>query len=455
MAGPWYIDPGLVGGTNAGTSWTNAFNATDGTAWATAITASSAGDDFYVNAASTNTNTTSQTLTFKGTAAAPNRVFSCSTLTGAPPILADLGRGAAYTTTGASSITIRGYVYIWGVDFNCGTGTSAASFSLANTTAEQYYDNCKFNLLATVANCLINIGSANNCSMTWNNTVCTFNGGTGSGLVMSNGPFLWKNTASAILGTQSAISNLFQDNNNLAGTLICDSVDFKNGTGIASGKNLVGSYQTGRAIQFINCLITSGVLITTPTTPHVIIDQIVTDSAATNYLQQRNMYQGVLTADTTHYNNASDGSSVTPASPNLYSWKVVTTANAKPATPFLCFAIEQWVTAGTYAASKVFISSATAALKTNDVFVDVQYLGASYALGSSVTSFGATSQIPGGTTPGTLASASPAWGTSGLGNDYQLAIPSFTTSADGYVRFYVKVGKASLTVYIDPAVTVA
>lgn len=450
----WYIDPGLGSGTNAGTTWANAFN-NAATAWADAITASAAGDDFYVNAASTCTNTTSQTLTFKGTAASPNRIFSCSTITTNPPVTADLGAGAAYTTTGASSITVRGYFYMYGVVFNVGTGTSAASFSCANTgTSEQTYDACAIKLLVTTATGSINVGSANNNKVTLNNTPVTFNGGTGSGFVISNGPFIWKNTASAVLGTQSAISNLIQDNNNFGGTLLFDSVDFKNGTGIASGKNLVGSFQTGRAIQFINCLITAGVLIVTPTTPLAIIDQIVTDSTTTNYLQQRNTYQGVLTADTTHYNNATDGTTA-------ISWKVITTANAKPATPFECFQIVQWVAAGTYANSKVFISSATASLKTNDVWVDVQYLGSSYALGSPATSFGAGSgtatlpQIPGGTTPGTLAASSPAWGTSGLGNDYQLAIPSFTTSAAGYVRFTVRVGKASLTVYIDPAVTVA
>src|SRR5690348_3756530 len=118
----WYINPGLGSGTNAGTSWANAFNSTT-TAWTDAITASAAGDDFYVNAASTVSNTTNQTLTFKGTAAAPNRVFSCSTITNNPPVTADLGVGAAHTTTTTGTCTIRGFVYIYGVTFNTGSGT--------------------------------------------------------------------------------------------------------------------------------------------------------------------------------------------------------------------------------------------------------------------------------------------------------------------------------------------
>src|SRR6185312_13239796 len=140
----WYINPGLGSGTNAGTSWANAFNSTT-TAWTDAITASAAGDDFYVNAASTATNTTAQTLTFKGTSAAPNRVFSCSTITNNPPVTADLGIGAAHTTTGNSSVIINGFVYIYGCTFTQGSGANSVNVTVSSAaTGEATFDTCKF-----------------------------------------------------------------------------------------------------------------------------------------------------------------------------------------------------------------------------------------------------------------------------------------------------------------------
>lgn len=435
-------------------TWAKAANSTT-TALADAITASAAGDDFYWDNTFAISNASAQTLTFKGTAAAPNRIFSCSGITNDAPLTADLGVGASFTTTGNSGITINGYFYCYGVTFNCGTGANAASVTLANTGTGtlQIYDTCAMKLLSTGNGLLLPSNNQNN-KVVFKNTPVTFNGGTGTGFNINNQTFIWQNTANAVQGTQTAIANLFTFQSSVGGILICDSVDFNGTTGIASGKNIVGAAAGPIAVQLVNCKITSGALIARPTGPATIIDQIVTDSGATGYKQQRDMYQGTLTADTTHYNNATDGT--TPV-----SWQVVATANAKPQAPFECFQIVQWVAAGTYASSKVFITSATASLTKADVWVDVEYLGSSYALGSPATSFGAGSGsatlplIPAGTTPGALAAASPAWGTSGLGNDYQLAIPSFTTSAAGYVRFTVKVGKASLTVNIDPAVTVA
>lgn len=456
MAGPWYINSN-AGGANTGLNWTDAFN-NSGTAWSDAITASSAGDDFYVMANSVTTNATAQTLTFKGTQASPNRVFSCTAgTTNTPPVTADLGVGAAFTTTATSAQTINGVVYIYGVTFNVGTNTTTVSFTLAGAAnSDITLDTCQIKIPVTSASSSVNIstGTAISSKVTLINTPMFFNGGTGAQINLNNGPLYWRNTPSAIQGTQTALANLFAPQSAHCGVVVCDSVDFNGGTGIASGKNLVAASATPFYFQFRNCKITSGVLIAVPTSPFGYIDQIVTDSGATNWHQQRDTYTGQLVASSTIYNNATDGT--TPI-----SWKVVSTANAKPASPFECFDIVQWVAAGTYAASKVFLTSATASLKTNDVWVDVEYLGSNYALGSHATSFGAGSgtatlpQIPGGTTPGTLAAASPAWATSGQGNDYQLVIPSFTTSVAGYIRFSVKVGKASLTVYIDPAVTVA
>jgi len=166
------------------------------------------------------------------------------------------------------------------------------------------------------------------------------------------------------------------------------------------------------------------------------------------------MYQGTLTASASVYNGATDGV-------NPISWQVVTNANCNPQAPFECFDIVQWAAAGTYAASKIIATSATAGLLTNDIWCNVQYLGsASQPLGKPATTFGAGSgtttlpQIPQGTTPGAITTGAT-WATGGLGTNYSIAIPSFTTSLAGFVRVRVYVGKPSLTINIDPKAVIA
>lgn len=453
-----YVDSAAAG-TGTGASWVNAC-----TTLAAGITASAAGDDIYIRNSSAETGASNLTLTFKGTAASPNRVFSC-TNANAPATTADLTAGAGVTTTGTSSITITGFVYIYGVNFNVGTGAGAIAFNAPNgTNAEITFDTCQINLNTTGQNGMLVSGIANSVTgkTTLINTPVKLGGATNMvGIQVADAIFTWKNTANAIAtGSQAAIVSLFIDCARSA-IIICDGVDMAGGVGIASGKNIIAAQGSAIVAQFVNCKYTSGAVFARPTNPSAVIDTIVTDSGATNYKQGRVTYAGTSSVSITVYNNANSGSATPADSSNLYSIQVITTANAKPQCPFECVGIPVWVAAGTYANSKVFLTSATASLKTNDVWAEVQYLGSSYPLGSPATTFGAGSgsatlpQIPAGTTPGTLAAASPAWGTGGLGNDYQLPIPSFTTSADGYIYVIVKVGKASLTVNIDPAITVA
>lgn len=444
-------------------TWAKAANSAT-TALADAITASNAGDDFYCDAAFVLSNSSAQTYTFKGTAAAPNRFFSCSTITNDAPTTADLGRGATFTTTGASGQTVRGVVYIKGANFNVGTGTTAAGFTTASANGNDVtLDDCQINMLVTVASVGVNIGAAGvNSKTTLINTPITWNGGTASTINFNGGIFIWKFTPSAVQGSQTAIANLITPAGAEAGVIIIQGVDFSGGTGIASGKNVIAATNSPYVVQAVACPMKAGaVFAARPTTPMAVIDTIIVDSGTTNYKQGRTTYAGDSSASITIYNNADSGSATPADSSNRYSLQIITTANAKPQSPFECVGIPIWVAAGTYANCKVFLTSATAALKTNDVWVEAMYLGASYPLGNQATTFGAGSgsailpQIPAGTTPGTLAAASPAWGTGGLGNDYQLAVPSFTTSADGYVHFFIKVGKASLTLNVDPAITVA
>lgn len=431
----WYVNSAAAG-TGAGTSWTNAC-----TTLAAAITLSAAGDDFNVLSTHSESQASALTLSFKGTNASPNRIFSCGN-TNSPATASDLLAGATVTTTGANAISFNGSFYCYGVTFNNGTGTVAVTVVVGNTAGEQIFDTCTIAVKVTTATCTIQFGgSIVQNYFTLINTKLNFDSGVSSSVVIGVGCFRWKNTSSAVGGSQTNLSSLFTALGTArAAIMILDGIDL---TGVASGKNIVAAMTFPVAAQIINCRITSGALFATPTVTGASVDAVITDSGATGYIQSRYTYQGTLTTSTTVYNNATDG--VTPI-----SWQVVTTANAKRQSPFECFDIVQWVAAGTYAASTIQVTSATASLLNSDIWVETQYLGnASFPIASGVSS-GPATQL---TTGSSLAAGT--WAAGGLGNNYKLAIPSFTTALAGFVRFRVKVAKASLTINIDPAVTVA
>lgn len=434
----WYVNSAAVG-TGVGTSWVNAT-----TTLAAAITLSAAGDDFNVKNTHSETTAGAVTLTFKGTAASPNRVFSCDA-TNTPAQASDLLAGASIADSTGTDITINGFVYIYGVNFKAGSGAVSSNINLgASGGHEIALDTCTLQLLGTSQASVNVFGAQSTASARVRliNTPITFNGTATSGISFNAGCFTWQNTASAVVGSASLnvlFGSVAIDGTERETIVICDGVDL---SGVASGKKLVDPGNLTQ-IQLKNCKLTSGVLVGVPLGPGCSYDMCGCGSGNTPYDFQRSQYQGALTTSTTVFNNATDG--VTPV-----SWQIITTTNAKRQSPFECFEIVKWVTLGTYAASLIQLTSATAALTNADVWVDVEYLSsASFPLAATVTTAPAA-QL----TAGSALSAG-SWATGGLGNNYQLAIPSFVQAVAGLVRFTVKVAKASLTVNIDPDVVVA
>ena len=459
----YYIDSG-AGGSNSGT-FANPYNTATGIR--DAITASgSTGTDFYVASRHVEGNSgAAVTLTFKGVAATPDRLFTCNASTWADaPTTAELQTMAASTgqiaTTGTFAVTVNGNVYIYGVTINDSTGTAAAPPLIGTTAGSDItFDTCIINNKQITNASAMTLGAAGGSRITLINTSVTLAGNASSTINIAGGTVIWKNTTGpAISNANASLSNGISSTATRNWTLICDGVDFSGTNGIASGKNIVQGLGVIANVQFINCKATSGaVWAGTPTVPGPVIDVVISDSAAHNYNQQHITYQGALTTSTAVYNASSDGD--TPI-----SW-LVTTASAagypNAQAPFECPTITKWVPTRTYTVSRIQITSATAALTNADVWVDVEFLGnsSSYPLASKVTS-GNSPQLPQGTSPGSLSAGTwTSTGTGSAGHDYYLAIPSFQTYVDGYIRCTVKVGNftagTSYTVYIDPFVTVA
>jgi hypothetical protein len=426
----YYVNSAVVGGTGSGNSWANA-----SPTMAKAINNSAAGDDFNVVYTHSESNAASYTMTFKGTTASPNRIFSC-TNANAPATASDLRAGATITITGASYLNINGSLYMFGMNFNIGTGTTGVSSGLQTTGGgEAYYDSCNFNHLGTVGIWTLMLGT-NPSKITFSNTVVSFNGGTGCHITQVNNMFKWINTANASMGSQRGMTFFFPPT---AGSFVnCDGVDFSNLTGLLVNGTLVPWF-----VEIVNCKTTGSVV--TPSGPQPETNILLSNTSNTGYIQNRTLYQGALTASpvTILTGGATDG--ITPI-----SWKIVTTANSKKQSPFESFETMTWFN-GTLNTSYTATLQLTgqSGLTNVDVWMEVYYLGDASTPISSIISTGPITQLSNGVA---LTSSASSW-TSGLASNYSMTA-TFTPQIPGLVRAIVKVAAPSITLYVDPKLTI-
>lgn len=447
----WYVNSAAAG-TGAGTSWVNAC-----TTMAAAIALSAAGDDFNVLSTHTETFGVNTTLTFKGTAAAPNRVFSCGN-TNAPATASDLTAGASLATSGAFTLTLDGYAYFYGFTITCGSGANGPTLTMCSGSSRQVYDTCAVVLGGTSAQSMqIGTASAGN-EVVWLNT--TYQVSAAGTKFKCNGSFLWTGPSSAHVGA-TIPTTLFGPSTNSAGVVL-DGVDLHL---LAGASTLVGSGTGSRnPFTLINCRLSASLLAVaaTPTgpgfNPTFLID---CDSGTVNYRLEKYDYPGTQTTDAVHVKTALAGASdgTTPV-----SHKVVTTANANRQTPFQLIDVVAWVdTTGTSKTATFEVLTDNVILTNADIWVEANYEGnASYPQASIATSGPATQLTAGSnlaTSTGGTAGAAATWVTTGFGSGGVNAKPqsmavTFTTQLKGPVRFRIKVAKPSLTVYVDPFPTI-
>lgn len=410
------------------------------TTLATAVAAGAAGDDYWVASDHSESTASALTLSITSSSASPCRIISVSRAGSTPPVAADILAGGAVATTGASSITIGGFFYCYGLTFSAGSSTNTASLNLNNTNfGHSIFDTCSLILGNSSASSVIQ-NTAGGCRTDLTNSTMTF-GATGQGVTLG-GALYWTNKpgSAAVLGTIPTA--LIKAASGGPFPVRFSGLDL---SAAGSGKTLVdvGRYAT----QLINCKLGASVTVAATPTTHSAppVDLIGCSSSSNVRRDERYRYQGTLTTETTIKRTAGASDGTTP-----FSHKIVTTANAKRIFPFESFEGAIWNdTTGSSKTLTVHTVTDNVTLTDAEIWLEVEYLGdASYPVTSLVTDANATILT---TAANQASDSSEAWTTTGLTTPVKQKLEvTFTPQMKGLIRFRVKVAKASTTVYICP-----
>lgn len=427
----WYVYSGAAG-AGTGADWANAF-----TTLAAALSAGAAGDTYYTAQDHAETQASALTLTFKGTAAAWDKILCVNRAGSVPPVSADLRYTATITTTGGNSLILGGgsqYYYISGVSFSAGSGAVSNLVNVAGLLAYLY--RCGLIKAGTT-------GSSQGVTMSagtavLDNTTIQFGSATDA-IRTSGSNLVWKNTASAI-GGATLPTNLL--NTSAAGNVTFDGLDLSS---LGSGKTLISAPASQLRVQLINCKLGASVTIAaTPTVPRSTIDLLISNSTTGNSRMERYAYEGTLTTETTIVlttGAATDGT--TPI-----SWKLASTANTQWINPFEAFTYAEWVET-LAATTRTFEMVNDGTTLTNaDLWCEVEYLGSALTPVSSLVSTGTADILASGVN---LTTSTAVWTTTGIASPVlQKIAVTFTPAMKGFYRLVFRQAKASKTVYVNP-----
>lgn len=431
-----YVYSGAAG-TATGADWTNAK-----LTLAAGATASAVGDDIWVASDHAETAAAATTIIFPGTTASPNRCMSVNRAGSVPPVAADLTAGASVTTTGAFSITFGGSAYIYGITANCGTGANSATLTVGNSSNSwQMYDTCALNLIATTGANRIVINAQSSAGVELNNTTISFGSVSQSISHSLGGRFEWRNKSGSVAITGATLPNtLMSTASTIIGRILFSGLDLSS---LGSGKNIAGT--NGTRFEIVNCKLDPSVTVaSTPGQASSLGIRLLGSHSTTNV--QRNEiyhYAGTLTTETTikRTGGASDGT-------NSYSWKIITTANAKRQVSFESFEGVIWNTSLTAKTLTVHCVTDNVTLTDAEAWVEVDYLGSSATpISTNITDANATLL----STAANQTTSTETWTTTGLTTPVKQQFNvTFTPAMIGLIRWRVRVAKASTTVYVCP-----
>ena len=445
--------PGFSSGTTA--DWTFATIYID-----YAMLAMAAGDTLYVSNNHAESTSTTLTVTSPGTQASRCYII-CGSDAVAPPTA--VSTTATVTTTGNSNIIINGSVYVYGVTFVPGSGSSAtASFLCAAAAASnQTYDNCSIQV-ATTGNGLAQFGDparADNNEIRLINTTFKF-GGTGNRInIVSD--FEWD--GGSILSGGSTPTSLFLLGSRSMGRVLVSGVDFSNlaatfnifiNTASSAVRPILRNYKL--PTSWSGSLWNSA-----PTVTGMRAEAYNGSASSINYDLWIQDYTGSITDEVVivRTGGASDG--VTPI-----SWKLASSANAAyPANTLISgeIAVRNAVVGSPKTVTVEFIHDTNVSagqgagtgfrFQDDEIWLEVMSLNTSgFPLGTWTRDCKADFLAA----PQDQTDSSETWTTTGLTTPQKQALSvTFTPNVVGYILARVVVAKASKTIYVDPKLTVA
>jgi hypothetical protein len=430
-----YVDSNAAGAAT-GVDWANAY-----LTLAAALTGSSAaGNDYWVAHNHAESSAAAQTFTSAGTVASPCRIICVNSAGTVPPVSADLRTTATVTTTLGNGMTFTGFTYVYGITFNCGSGANSAQIVLGDASNFLYiFDSCALKKLGTVsATNAFGMGrqaGAGRCRLVLTNTPLTF-GATGDLINLKSIDLIWRNTASGIGGTVPTI--LFSGGNNVGGQALIEGVDLSATTG-----TLVDNFNSPRRFIFKDCKLGAAVTIqatqTNPGSAETLV--INSDSAATNYRQEKYSHLGNQTVETAiiRSGGAYDGA-------NRVAWKIVTGANAKFYMPFESMPMSFWNDSTASVTVTMYGVWGGAAVPNNDdIWFEVEYLGSALTPVGSFQSCAKADVLA--TNAALTADTASVWG--GSTTKFKMT-NTFTPAMKGPFTVRVFAGAATSTFYIDP-----
>lgn len=397
-----------------------------------------AGNSFYIGDDHAETQTSAITFNNPGSISSPTFTYSVDHTASFPLGSGNLLAGATISMVVNGTLNMNGSGYYYGVTFAT-SGSNNGTHSLGTANGWVRLDTCAIKKASTNSN---NI-SATSSRIELINTTMQF-GNTSDAVALNNTRFIWKNTASAIAGATFP-TKLLNPTSQGGGVIVCEGVDL---SALGSGKTLILNTNNPCVcdFHFIDCTLGSSVTITDtpqgPSGPRA----YVTRSAATGigYAQHQYAYEGTLDHEITivRTGGASDGTT------NI-AWKIVTTANSRWTLPFEAVPISIWnsTTGSNVTVTLYGIWGGGAVPNNDDIWIDVEYLGAS---GSPLASIGSGTKSNNLATGSALTSDASTWGGSTTAFKMVVVLSTPQPQLAGYLRVYVKAAKASSTFYIDP-----
>lgn len=435
---------------------TDGSNTDNGTTWALAkatfvgvASIEAAGDKIWFSQAHSESTGAAVTAAISGTTTSPTYLLCGDDSAEPPTALADT---ALIATTGANAITLNSAtsLYAYGLNFKAGSGAVTANIVLsAFANKFIFWESCGFETGGTAGGNII-FGNNAGTSRVVN---CRFKfAATNSGISALSGGVLEMEGGTVLSGSAN-VTNLFNLDNISEARIT--GLDLSN---LHAAVNIFNGALGGRGVIRNSKLPASwtGSVATGTNGQSDRFSMYNCDSGDTNYRLWIEDGKGSIKQETTIVKSggASDGTTA-------ISWRMATNANPKLPAIFLATdEIMVWNdTVGSAVTATIDIvhdSQGTGTggrLKDDEAWIEVMYLGTSgFPLASRITDFKASMIAAGADQDDSAAS----WTTTGMTTPRPQKLEvTFTPQEKGFVIAKAFVAKASITLYVDPALTVA